>query len=185
MNDLRNILSIVFVLMVFAGSLVTAGEITIYKKSGEHVTGQLLSVRGDELLVSRLNHADNWELAKRPDAILRVPVADIESLKAEGHSKVLLGIVVGTVIGMTSGLITGMALDNESRGGGCVVTQDIRPFVAFAGLTAAGLLGGAITGAGLSTDDTLIRYPDADALKYLRDEARYKEQEPAFLQELK
>ncbi|MBI1805063.1 MAG: hypothetical protein HY033_08895 [Ignavibacteriae bacterium] len=179
MNKFGCAVSLTVLLMIAYNTLLAGGrEITIATRSGQKITGELLSARPNELLLSYGEDIDDALLAQNTNLILRVPAVDIETVRAEGHSNVLIGMAIGTGVGLLTGeKIAGSIHDNGKQ-------WDFSGIGIGIGLIFVGLVGGTIVGAATSSGDIDIEEPQAGALMELKSEARYSLEEPSFLKKL-
>jgi len=177
---------LMFCIIAFSGTLALAGaRLAILLRGGEMVTGELLEVKEDALIVSEDMGAFEDILKSHPNKILRVDKTEIKDLTICGKSHVLDGMTVGLATGLCVGAL--MAYDPKGlnatssyldRSGGGPIAM-----IVFG-------LGGCALGAfagGLGTAVMRDRHIDVERRQNflsLRELAHYKEAKPDSFKEI-
>ncbi len=187
-------LSLICIILLVASNMLFAGgrEITVFTSSHQIVFGELLSARETGLVLTNVMDLSDTELGGHPEWIILVPVTEIDSIRAEGHSHVLAGLGIGAGAGLATGLIVGAAVSNDVNHN----SSDYVPVVTemSAGMSGAaaavlclggGIVLGTIVGAVASSGDIMIAKPDPTTLLSLRPDSRYALAEPAFISNVK
>ena len=176
-------LILVPLLFVPASTLKAAGaRITAHLKTGEAVSGELLAVTEDELLISKSPLLSEDKLKASPAEIIKVSRADIVDLAFNGQSHVVDGLLMGSI----AGLVIGTLVSYEPRGldsfGSNFDGYGPGSRALILGFIGGSVVGGLLGKAG-SSSDQVIDFRGKKNLIFLRDFARYKEPNPPdFLQ---
>jgi hypothetical protein len=182
-------LVLVAALMLFPRALLAGGrEVTVVTTSGESFSGELLSLRSRELVLTTAVDASDSVLAHSPGLILRLPYGDIAAVRAEGHSNLGKGIAIGMGAGIAAGLVAFAVTANDESDGphtltgfGEKIESTMSGAVMFGTFTAGGLLLGTVFGAASSQSDIDMDENIALNIGQLRSDVRYPYREPDFL----
>ncbi len=162
----------------------TGRKTRVISGSGDTITGELLSVRPKELLLSPRPGIDDDILAQTTSMIRRVPITTISNLHIEGESKIFQGMGIGFAAGAFVGGALGFASGDDQSGFFRLTAGD----KALIGGAAGGLLGlivGTIAGVSSSQSEVDLGHVQFNDLVTLRAAARYPDEEPGFLKDLK
>jgi hypothetical protein len=167
-------------------------EVVLFLGEGEMLDGELLSVRGDGLLLGKENDLPligRWRSIRKNEFPLNITdvaivhYQEIQGVTIKGKSRVLEGAVLGAVLGGVAGAVVGFASGNDSPG-----------ILSFTAKEKAGMFGGAgallglfVGGvhASLSTKDRKISSTLGYDLSQLKEYARFPNGEPEFLHVIK
>jgi hypothetical protein len=152
-------------------------EITISKKNGTEINGELLSVRDNTIIICQQYSATEEELANLTYPIYTIQNKEIQGIVIEGSSYTWAGIGYGALGGALIGAIVGYVIAVEEKSFGAEIL----------GGGVIGLIVGAITGGIIgnanSTDDIILSdIPPTFELSFLKILSRYQDEEPEYLQ---
>ncbi len=167
-----------------ATSVKPGRKIKVVTKSTGNRTGELLSVRSDEILLYPVPGVEDSLLEERTGYIQRVPVADISAVDATGESRILQGLGFGFTIGAVGGGIAGLADGDDPPG---LFSMTAGQKAALSGIvfgTLCGVVGG-IVGIAASTPGVSISHFRADDVARLKKLARYPVIEPQWLKNVR
>ncbi len=167
-----------------ATSVKSGRKIEVLTRSGGKKTGELLSVRPDEILLYPVPGVQDTLLAEQTGWIQRVPVTDISEVDAAGESRCLEGLGIGLAVGVVGGVIVGLASGDDPPGF-LSMTAEGKAFLGSVVFGAAGTLAGGIIGIAASTPDVNISHFRADDVARLKQLARYSVVEPQWLKNVR
>jgi hypothetical protein len=122
-------------------SVVTGKTVSIAMPGGAVITGRATSVESDALVVDVKKTSDRTAY---PKGVVRVPRATLHRFEMQTKGKV--GRIVGTPLGLVVGAVTG-GFSAVVIGGGLLSNNNPDwAATAFAGITAAGTVGGYFIG---------------------------------------
>ena len=139
-------LFLVFSLVLLSGNLYAkkrGAELTIIKKDGHLIRGELIAVKEHSLLL--LAGID-----------VSIDIEDIKVIEIEKKSKVGKGALYGLLIGAGLGIMTGLISGDDPPGTWLLpMTAGQKAAIGGAAFGALGLLGGVLFGAAAGTDKTI------------------------------
>jgi len=161
-------------------------ELTLTLKDSTEITGELLSVRDNSIIICEYYSAYDDELAELKYPILAVRNEEIQILTLEGSNNLSSGLGIGALVGTATGLLLAailVASQPENEDPDPESTTYI--IMGSAGFLIGAMIGTSV-GAGTSADeimlnDILLGY-DFLILKPL---ARYPDDEPEYLRAIK
>ncbi len=176
-------LTLVFLLITgFSAACAGGREVTVFRHDGRSFTGELISVRQDQISVyTGVRDLPDEEVIKSPADVVDIPVAEIDSLMSEGHSRILVGMAIGSGAGLAGGMIIGAASSNAGSHHDAFLSDLDRTLSAGIGGAiglAAGFAIGTAIGVSASSGDLLLRHPSGAALADLAAESRFPLQGP-------
>ena len=149
-------------------------EVTLLLKDGEEVNGELLSVRENSMIICVEHSATEEELAKLIYPLTAVQNNEIQELTIEGSSYVWIGIGSGLLVGF----LIGMSAISEVEGTGDAWL--------FFGPIVIYTVAGGVVGYLRSTNDVILQdIPPGYDMSLLKPLARYPDEEPEYLREIK
>jgi len=177
-------------LLFISSSRVEAGgrKITVITKSDMVFTGELLSVRAKEILISLRVDADDSALARTPALIRVIPDSVIRTIHSTGESHVGQGMAIGTGIGLGAGLVGLFIMESKASNSssfGESLDYGLGGPALGATLTLGGFLIGTIAGAASSTSDINMGISEPLDFQKLVTSSRYSQDEPDFLRKVK
>ena len=167
-------------LTVPANDLLADGaDVVLLLNSGSEVSGELLSVRENAILIARTSGTTDEVLERFPDAISVVPYESVQKVTIDGNSYVLLGLGLGLVTGVAVGFAVAPDAHEDNSPGQLVDGINSTYSVSIGGLI--GLALGTVVGAAASTGDNEMETSTFKSPYSLKPYARYQEDEPEFL----
>ncbi len=167
-----------------ATSVKSGRKIRVVTTSGGEKTGELLSVRPDEILIYPVPGVQDSLLAGQTGWIQRVPVTDISRVEATGESRILQGLAFGFAVGAVGGGIAGLA-DGDDPPGFLSMTAEGKAVLGGFVFGALGGVVGGIIGIAASTPGVNISHFRAGDLARLKQLARYPVIEPQWLKNVR
>jgi hypothetical protein len=164
--------------------LARGADVILLLKTGQEISGELVSVRDSSLVISTIEDANENDLLTQTAGIIAVRNEEILHVVIKGKSNVLKGMILGTLAGVGFHAVLGLAIGANPLK---AYFTDADPVAREAGMTygAVGLLLGTVVGAASSSRDRLVEpLPDQD-FSSLRPIARFPEEEPEFLKKIK
>jgi hypothetical protein len=152
---------------------------TVVLTDSSSVSGELLLVRGDTLVLSLEPDVPEKKLRENASRLTILPFSRISRIALAGRSHAVDGIKFGALAGMFLGGIVGANSGNGAGTGG-------REFRAFLGGLAGSLPGlalGGIIGGSMVDPDEWYAVDDPRLREELRTSARYHDAGPEFIQE--
>lgn len=174
----RNFMILWVLITFFPFTVFSQGAIIkVLLKDGTTITGELLSVRENSLVVYTKTYNDSISAHLSDVSIIKNE--EVLSVIQKGKSKISKGIGYGLLIGAGTGALIGFASGDD---GGGFVSFSAGEKAVFGGvlLGSAGLIIGIIWGSISSTRDiSVIPLPDND-YSILKIYSRYPQNEPEF-----
>lgn len=167
--------------LVLSPALFAYGaRVTVTLISGEKITGEILAVRGETLLVSKRIWLREESLERKLDGVCLIRKEDIQECVLLGESHAGEGIGMGLMAGLCVGILVNFKPKAELPfSGGLDSVEMNQPMLIVFPLLCAGL--GAIAGIAASTKDVDVTRDLSKGLKYLMQFARYQDEVPEFL----
>ena len=151
-------------------------EITIYQNNGMIISGELLSVRQNSLLLRNPQCDNDFE---NIECIDKINYTDIDRLVIKGSSYVALGVGLGIAASAIAGVIIGVANSHSSMG--FDINPHIGPILGASAILIS--LGTAIGKHNSAPDKEFISFTEDD-IKGLSAYSRYLYNEPEWLQKM-
>jgi hypothetical protein len=149
-------------------------EVILSLKYGEKISGELLSVRDSTMIICTEHSATEEELASLKYPITAVRNDEMQEITIEGSDYVWIGLGIGIVVGTGIGYAAAKA--SNSVGG----------IIILVGGAIVGIIGGPIIGNALSTEEFILQeIPPGYDMTFLKPLARYPDEEPEYLREIK
>jgi len=155
-------------------------EITVSKKNGTEINGELLSVRDTSIFICSDIGLSETELARINHPISNIRNSEIKEITIDGTNYIWVGLGIGMAGGAAVGALGGSASETGSSYKGV-------PTIAF-GIIGflAGAIIGSIVGYLLSTEEFVLQeIPPGYDFSFLKSIARYQEEEPEYLRAIK
>ncbi|MGB2958910.1 MAG: hypothetical protein WBG01_07345 [Bacteroidota bacterium] len=169
---------------IVAESMERRGEeLVVYTRGGEKVSGELLSVREDALLIGSEDHIPGSRFFDGIGHVRKIQSGEVEGVVIEGRSYKVGGAVVGAV----AGAVIGGVIARNSDGGGSRTVNLLGLPLTLRSSSVGKVSGGAVLGAGIggllghtigaatSTADVVIA---PEHIRSLRSMARFSRLEP-------
>jgi len=153
-------------------------EITVSKKNGTEINGELLSVRDTSIIICSDIGLSETELARINYPIYNIRNNEIKEVTVEGGWYIWSGMGYGGLGGALLGVALAAATYEKSS-----YLSEAGVIIIVGGLgTLVGAIAGGIVGYALSTDDAiLLDIPPGYDFSLLKSLARYPDKEPEFL----
>jgi hypothetical protein len=144
------ILSLALLASAMEGKERKGAQLIITKKDGKVLQGELLAVKGQDLIL--LDNSTSGEVT--------AGLVDIQAIKVVKKSQWFTGMLVGAVVGIVAGVLSGKSSQNQDPNDDWTLTKGQG---AVAGAIGYGFLGAAV-GAGMGSEDIVIKKTDANYL---------------------
>lgn len=163
-------------------------KVTITLIDGTSFTGEVLAVRESTVVLGKRFRMNTAEIATKRENVLVLPFREVHTIVTEGSSYAVVGFFSGMAVGCLGGYAIGSSVPVERRPDdtfGCNErSQRFDNEMTGAGL---GALGGGIAGCAIgqasgSKGETIVSPLQRD-FTFVRAVARFRQGEPAFLQE--
>ncbi len=164
--------------------LAQGADVVLLVKSGEEISGELLSVRDSSLIISTLEDADIKELSTQRAGILAVRNEEVFHVVIKGKSNILKGMGLGTLIGGGFGGFLGLASGDDPPGW-FSMTAGEKAAVGAIAFGAVGFLVGTIAGVASSSGDEIVEPLLNQDFSSLKPVAKFSEKEPEFLKKIR
>ena len=156
-------------------------ELTLSLMKGQEINGELLSVRDSTITLSSKHPTTENELRNRTYPITTVQYDEIQKITIEGSNYVWTGLAIGVAVGTGLGLIIGSIIQGDASGYAGLITP---------GSGVIGFLVGAIVGPIIGYESSneefiLQEIPPGYDMTFLKPLARYPDEEPEYLREIK
>jgi len=151
-------------------------EITISKKNGTEINGELLVVSDTSIVICSYIGLSEKELARINQPIYNIRNSEIKEITIEGSNYIWIGLGIGMAGGAAIGALGGSASETGSSYKGV-------PTIGFGIIGAlAGAIIGSIVGYLLSTEEFVLQeIPPGYDFSFLKSLARYRDEEPEYL----
>ncbi len=165
-----------FILDAFAGGK----SVVLTLKDSTSVSGELLSVRSQALVLARDPWLAEEQLKDRPDLIVVIALDRVSRIQVAGHPNPGLGGRVGIGVGMLTGAILGYNAPVSSPSNLASDRSLNAEMGAVMGVL-PGFVAGTVIGTFIETDGTEFAADDTVQIQLLPKAARYPLDEPDFL----
>ena len=181
---------IIVTILLLTGSTLAAGKyVTIQLKDSSTISGELISVRNNGLIICISPGLSEEELSDSLQLLVGLNYSLIAQIayKYRNGPKLVLPIFLGTGLGIASGLlisaiaIPGASSDKQDIMGSWFSTLK---YVMVAVFGAVGLIVGTITGISISDEDKNISNISSDEIEMLKFFSRSNKGEPEFLHQI-
>jgi hypothetical protein len=181
---------IIFITTLLTGSTLAAGKyVTIQLKDSGIISGELISVRDNGLIICLSPGLSEEELSDSLQLLVGLNYSLIAQIayKYRNGPKLVLPIFLGTGLGIASGLLIsaiafrGSSSDKQDIIGSWFSTLK---YVMLAVFGAVGLIVGTITGISISDEDKNISNISSNEIDMLKFFSRYDKGEPEFLHQI-
>jgi len=151
-------------------------EITISKKNGTEINGELLTVRDTSIVICSYIGLSETDLAIINHSIYNIRKNEIKEVTFAGSNYIWTGLGIGMAGGVAIGALGGSASETGSSYKGV-------PTIGFGIIGAlAGAIIGSIVGYLLSTQEFILQeIPSGYDMSFLKPFARYPDEEPEYL----
>jgi hypothetical protein len=181
---------IIVTILLLTGSTLAGGKyVTIQLKDSSTISGELISVRENGLIICLSPGLSEEELSDSLQLLVGLNYNRIAQIvyKYRSGPKLVLPIFLGTGLGIASGLIIGaIAFPGASSDKQDIIGSwfSTLKYVMVAVFGAVGLIVGTITGISISDEDKNISNISSDELEKLKFFSRYDKGEPEFLYQI-
>jgi hypothetical protein len=181
---------IIVTILLLTGSTLAGGKyVTIQLKDSSTISGELISVRNNGLIICISPGLSEEELSDSLQLLVGLNYNSIAQIayKYRNGPKLVLPIFLGTGLGIASGLLIsaiafpGASSDKQDIIGSWFSTLK---YVMVAVFGAVGLIVGTITGISISGEDKNISNISSDEIEMLKFFSRYDKGEPEFLHQI-
>ena len=177
------------ILLLTGGTLAGGKYITIQLKDSSVISGELISVRDNGLIICLSPGLSEEELSDSLQLLVGLNYDRIAQIayNYRSGSKLVIPILLGTGLGIASGLIIGTIAfpgansDNNDIIGSSFSTLKVIMAVV---LGSIGFIVGVITGTTSSNEEKNISNISSDEIEMLKSFSRYDKGEPGFLQQI-
>ncbi|MFZ4620296.1 MAG: hypothetical protein ACOYNS_07045 [Bacteroidota bacterium] len=178
---LRNVLCCFFLSPFISVLLYSQGSsVSINLTNDSIVSGELLSVRSNGLIISTIEGLSESELSNHQSSIIVVQNERIISLTVKGTSRILVGSGLGLVIGASGGMILGLMSGDDPPGFMSATAEEKGGMLAVV-CGGLGIIFGTIDGIVNSTPERTIEPLPGSGFLSIRKNARYPYTEPDFI----
>jgi hypothetical protein len=181
---------IIAAILLLSGSTMAGGKyVTIQLKDSSFISGELISVRDNGLIICPDEGLSEEELSDSLQLLVGLNYNRIAQIayKYRSGSKLVIPILLGTGLGIASGLIIGTIAfpwansnNNDIIGSSFSTLKVIMAVV----LGSIGFIVGTITGISISDEEQNISNLSSDEIETLKSFSRYDKGEPGFLQQV-
>jgi hypothetical protein len=187
---ITNYFKIIFALLLLTGSTLAGGKyVTIQLKDSSVISGELISVRENGLIICLSPGLSEDELSDSLQLLVGLNYNRIAQIvyKYINGPKLVIPIFLGAGLGIASGLLisaiafSGASSDKQDIIGSWFSTLR---YVMVAVFGAVGLIVGTITGISISNKEKNISNISSDKLEKLKFFSRYDKGEPEFLNQI-
>jgi hypothetical protein len=181
---------IILIITLLTGSTLAGGKyVTIQLKDSSIISGELISVRDNGLIICLSPGLSEEELSDSLQLLVSLNYNRIAQIayKYRNSPKLVLPIFLGAGLGIASGLLIsaiafpGASSDKQDIIGSWFSTLK---YVMVAMFGAVGLIVGTITGISISEEDKSISNISSDEIEMLNFLSRYDKGEPEFLHQI-
>jgi hypothetical protein len=181
---------IIFIITLLTSSTLAGGKyVTIQLKDSSIISGELISVRDNGLIICLSPGLSEEELSDSLQLLVGLNYSLIAQIayKYRNGPKLVLPIFLGTGLGIASGLlISAIAFPGSSSDKQDIIGSwfSTLKYVMVAVFGAVGLMVGTITGISISDEDKNISNISSNEIDMLKFFSRYDKGEPEFLHQI-
>jgi hypothetical protein len=154
--------------------------VSIDLRNGSHLTGELLSVRPDGILLCTVEGLSEKSLPEHQRDLLKICNEDLLRITVQSRSRVLQRTLTGLLFGGGIGFLIGVMGGDDTEGFLRMTALEKGGVGGFLG-AAIGIVTGLLFGLADSTPDRMVEPLPGSGFQSIRSASRYPVTEPLFL----